>query len=180
MDQPRYPNAAIDTGLPIDLQMQVRLYLVRQQWRRHTHRTQAMLIAGYKQHKTRARYGLTQRMDWATRVRSLRPKDFYDRYRMPQEIFNAVVDKIEPFMPAQCPNNPNPISIELRLSMALRYAAGTAWQDIVDIHGVSKATFFGTDVKPGLWRTFEAICQAYDLPLLDLLDKTERTGRLHR
>ena len=103
-----------------------------------------------------------QRMDWATRLDSLSSHEFKRRYRLSKGAFAVLSRKLEPIL-ARKPRGQNPISTDLRLSMALRYLspAGGSYRDvdICDIHGVSYQFY------PCLCETCEAICEVESLHL---------------
>ena len=95
-----------------------------------------------------------QRMEWATHLGSLTRREFKRRYRLSGRAFATLSQKIEPLL-ARKPRGQNPISTDLRLSMALRYLSGGSYVDICDMHGVSYQAFY-----PCLWETCEAICDS--------------------
>ena len=88
-----------------------------------------------------------QRMNWLLRLSLLDDVEFVQRYRLDKASFKMVVDRIredvEPHrkQSQRAGGGATPITTELQLSMVLRYCAGGAWQDIVDMHGVSRASF---------------------------------------
>lgn len=91
-----------------------------------------------------------QRMDWDLREGGLDDKDFVRRYRLDRKTFFAVCDKIredvEPNrrMSRVASKGLPPVSTEIMLSATLRYCAGGAWQDIIDMHGIGLSTFNAT------------------------------------
>lgn len=95
----------------------------------------------------RGRMKIRTRMVWKLRVAGLDDIEFVQRYRLTKRAFKMVADGIR----GDCePDHAQsrrggggnaPITTELQLSMVLRYLAGGAWQDIVDLHGVSRPSF---------------------------------------
>ena len=120
------------------------------------------IVEGWVANRTRVR------MVWAVRRDSLTELEFRQRYRLDKGGFAEVLQAIKPHLTpprAQCPSQVEP---ELKLSMFLRWVAGGADLDIADMHGVARSTFYHH-----LWEVAEAIEEAYELPLLDAVDKMD-------
>jgi hypothetical protein len=109
------------------------------------------------------------RMDWIKRRDGLTEHEFRKRYRLSKELFADVVRQLTPYVASvrQMVGSNSPIPIELQLSMTLRYLAGGAVVDIIDLHGVAYSTFYTC-----LWRTLEALDKAFKLSF-DVTDNTE-------
>ena len=103
-----------------------------------------------------------QRMHWAKRRDGLDERGFKKRYRLSKAAFAALVVKISPLLERQWKFTSNPVSVELRLSMTLRWLAGGHYIDIIDMHGVHESTFYNC-----LWSTCEAICAVERLEFPD-------------
>lgn len=97
----------------------------------------------------RGKLKIRERMNWYLRLNALDAVEFVQRYRVDKIGFRKICDKIRPDVEPQRQQSMRggggapPITTELQLSMVLRYCAGGAWQDIVDLHGVSRASFRG-------------------------------------
>ena len=106
----------------------------------------------FRRRGTRGPTRLRSRMDWSIRFNVLTEKDFFQRYRMDKETFNEVVDKIKVDCEPKTDRHGRykwslnagrgalPITTELQLSATIRFLAGGAWQDIVDMHGIAEST----------------------------------------
>ncbi len=70
----------------------------------------------------------------------LTPQEFKRRYRMNEETFNSIVERIREDIRDTHTGNlrsvNGEISPEIKLSMALRFLAGGSYMDIADLHGV--------------------------------------------
>ena len=92
-----------------------------------------------------------QRMEWATRLGSLTRREFKRRYRLSGRAFATLSQKIEPLL-ARKPRGQNPISTDLRLSMALRYlSAGNVrepWRPRAARAGSATARGLRTRIRP--------------------------------
>ena len=99
---------------------------------------------------------------------SLSDVEFRQRYRLTKDVFAYVVGLVTPLIVIRfmCGLN-KPVSAELCLSMTLRYLAGGSVHDLIDLHGVSQATFYRC-----VWRT----CEALDSVLSSDFDVTENAA----
>ena len=86
---------------------------------------------------------LRPRMDWEKRMDSLTEREFARRYRISKRAFRRLEMKIFPYMARQRPiiAQEAPVPTDLCLSMTLRWLAGGSFLDIIDMHGVGRATF---------------------------------------
>ena len=118
-----------------------------------------------------------KRMNWAARKASLRRRGkstrdpFARRYRLNEEEFDALVEKLKVTFPtfgrrtwasrSGCSPHKDVISPELRLSITLRHLAGGSYLDIADMHGIdSDKTFYNI-----IWDTIDKILHVEGLPL---------------
>lgn len=80
-------------------------------------------------------------MDWDERQRSLTERAFRRRYKVSKMRFHALCEELTPQLKPG-PTTSSPISVQLRLSMTLRYLCGAHPYDIVDMHGCGESTFY--------------------------------------
>lgn len=95
------------------------------------------------------------RMDWATRRDGLTDVEFVQRYKVTKKRFASLSADLDPYlkpMPHRS-DGTNALSTDLKLSMTLRFLAGGAPVDIIDIHGVRSLSTFYTH----LWATCDAL-----------------------
>ena len=96
---------------------------------------------------TRGRLRIRQRMDWSIRVGHLDEMEFVRRYRLTKRQFSGVCARIRADIEPNAAHSRSgsrgsvPINTEIQLSAVLRYCAGGAYQDIVDLHGISNPSF---------------------------------------
>jgi hypothetical protein len=90
-----------------------------------------------------------QRMNWEVRVALLSTREFHQRYRMDRNTFHSVAEKIRADVEPNAKASANasggniPLTAEVMLSATIRFLAGGAYQDIVDMHGIAESTFRG-------------------------------------
>eukprot|EP01047_Picozoa_sp_COSAG01_P005956 COSAG01_NODE_210_length_21939_cov_32.062096_11_plen_434_part_00 len=106
--------------------------------------TVAAFYATYIAPKVRASPTARQRMDWAVRVASLTEKQFIQRYRMGKASYRKLVGKLEVlWIKAHSRiSQDRYITATIQLSVGLRFLAGGANVDIIDLHGIGYATFY--------------------------------------
>lgn len=137
--------------------------------------TSAMLwVAMYRGHELKTaplsvNHSLVRRMVWKKRLQSLSEAEFVARYKLSKATFQDLVEKLRPYVGVHTTDrfarssSGSGVSTELCLSMTLRYLCGGHVLDIIDLHGVAKATFYH-----GLWITISAINVVLSLPGLPL------------
>lgn len=120
------------------------------------------------------RYPLS-RKDWDEHMAELRPDEFMRRYRMPENIFNTLLDECakvnEFFKPLTIQKeirlkncwHCDPIDPRHKLAAAIRWFAGGSHLDIRLVHGMSKSTTYEC-----VWNAVDAINKtekmAFDFP----------------
>ena len=84
-------------------------------------------------------------MVWSERMR-LSDGAFRRRYRMPKATFTSLCDTIAGSigeMHVLLGNRvPHGVSVEVQVSVSIRWLAGGPYLDIVDVHGISETTLF--------------------------------------
>ena len=128
--------------------------------RRRRRAAVAVLLSDLNSTCTRNRNRTRTLMDWTVRVRSLTPEEFTLRYRVPLRAFNMICAKIQTASQFYATD----ISVELKLSMLLRWLAGGSYLDIADMHGVHTDTFY-----KAVWLMLDCINEVMGLPLLPIL-----------
>ena len=106
------------------------------------------------------------RILWSPLVRSLGPTDFHKHHRISLDLFNKIHDKIEPHIRTNdkyvrktcCRGAVAVVDSRSRLSMTLKYLAGSKPQDIHHTHGVSRST-----VVQAVTRTLDAIVKEFPI-----------------
>ena len=114
-------------------------------------------------------------MVWADRLASLSDSEFRIMYRITKEGFADLVMKLEEEGSLLSARSDG-LSIELQLSIAIRWLAGGQYVDIGDLHQVNaKSTVYVV-----LWRTLAAIDKAVLLPFnsVESLHDTEMLDHL--
>ena len=108
-----------------------------------------------------------RRIQWSTLVRSLGPFEFRRHHRMTQRLFAKIHQQILPHIKTQgkyarktcCRGSVSAVDSRSRLSMLLKYLAGSKMQDIMCAHGVSRST-----VIASIALTMDAIIKEYPIP----------------
>eukprot|EP00656_Telonema_subtile_P009139 TRINITY_DN14283_c0_g1_i2.p1 TRINITY_DN14283_c0_g1~~TRINITY_DN14283_c0_g1_i2.p1 ORF type:complete len:294 (-),score=48.53 TRINITY_DN14283_c0_g1_i2:6-887(-) len=96
-----------------------------------------------------------RRMQWDERCTQLlqgrrRQRQFIARYRMDEHSFQLLADELrddiegDPVKSDAAGGGVGRITAEIKLSATLRWLAGGAWQDIVDMHGIGESTLRST------------------------------------
>lgn len=73
-------------------------------------------------------------------------RQFIARYRMHEKAFNDLAETLRPDLEgdasksAAASGGAGRITAEIKLSAVLRFLAGGAWQDIVDVHQIGEST----------------------------------------
>eukprot|EP00037_Helgoeca_nana_P003094 m.38083 g.38083 ORF g.38083 m.38083 type:complete len:489 (+) comp13287_c0_seq1:277-1743(+) len=103
-----------------------------------------------------------QRMHWATRRDGLTDVEFVQRYKVTKRRFASLSAALDPYLSPKRHDSDgtNALSTDLKLSMTLRFLAGGAPVDILDIHGVRSLSTFYTH----LWATCEALDIVLEFP----------------
>ena len=87
-------------------------------------------------------------MVWKKRLQSLSEVEFVARYKLSKATFQDLVEKLTSYVGVHTTDrfahssSGFGVSTQLCLSMTLRYLCGGRVLDIIDLHGVAKATFY--------------------------------------
>ena len=105
-----------------------------------------------------------QRMRFSDRYDNLTETEFQSRYKLDKDSFQGLVERLRPHLEKNETeakrSSGEGISVEMRLSITIRWLCGGAHQDICDLHGVAKPSFFGI-----IHETVHAIIEVEHLPL---------------
>eukprot|EP00658_Telonema_sp_P-2_P031779 TRINITY_DN2370_c0_g1_i7.p1 TRINITY_DN2370_c0_g1~~TRINITY_DN2370_c0_g1_i7.p1 ORF type:complete len:322 (+),score=56.82 TRINITY_DN2370_c0_g1_i7:161-1126(+) len=140
-----------------------------------------VLLAARRLHKRGSRGKLVKRqhLDWQLRKGYLTERRFIQRYRMDKATFQDVCNRLREDIEGDQVASSNargggpPITSEIMLSATLRFLAGGAYQDIVDLHGIGESTLY--DI---MMRVYEAMRKHY--PLRFDLDNDKELARMER
>eukprot|EP00658_Telonema_sp_P-2_P045306 TRINITY_DN3323_c0_g2_i1.p1 TRINITY_DN3323_c0_g2~~TRINITY_DN3323_c0_g2_i1.p1 ORF type:complete len:247 (+),score=51.01 TRINITY_DN3323_c0_g2_i1:238-978(+) len=122
-----------------------------------------------------------RRLNWELRRGELKSRRaFVQRYRFDQQTFQDVCDTIRDDIEpdpvrskAASGNLSEPLTAELMLSATLRFCAGGAYQDIIDIHGIAESTLY--DMLMKVWRAMRKHYPLqFDLEDDEMLEELER------
>jgi hypothetical protein len=105
------------------------------------------------------------RLDWAEHNSRLTDFEFRRLYRMRRETFQSLCNLVRPRLVRNTEmgrrgSSGGTVSVEAKLSMALRFMAGGSYLDIALYHGVHRSTFF-----EAVWDVVGAVNEAITLTL---------------
>ena len=126
--------------------------------------------------RPRERNSERPRLDWAAHNERLTDREFCRLYRMCRASFVELVGRLRDRLSRDDDmgrrSSSGAISVELQLSMTLRFLAGGSYLDIAYFHGVHAATLFAA-----IWRVVEAIDETFHLEFPGDPESCERVAK---